>query len=56
MYIRHLKKADPKFINKVHLEAHKKGIKTLYYMRTESVLRGDIASQAMDENCLSCDG
>ena len=48
--------ADPKWINKVHLEAWKKGIKTLYYMRTESVLRGDIASQAMDENCLSCDG
>ena len=48
--------ADPKWINKVHLEAHKKGIKTLYYMRTESVLRGDIASQAMDANCLSCDG
>jgi len=48
--------ADPKFINKVHLEAHKKGIKTLYYMRTESVLRGDIAEQAMQESCLSCDG
>jgi ribonucleoside-diphosphate reductase alpha chain len=48
--------ADPKFINKVHLEAWKKGIKTLYYMRTESVLRGDIAEHAMDENCLSCDG
>ena len=48
--------ADPKFINKVHLEAHKKGIKTLYYMRTESVLRGDIAEAAMDENCISCDG
>jgi ribonucleoside-diphosphate reductase alpha chain len=48
--------ADPKFINKVHLDAHKKGIKTLYYMRTESVLRGDIAEQAMDEGCLSCDG
>ena len=48
--------ADPKWINKVHLEAHKKGIKTLYYMRTESVLRGDIAAQAMDPNCLSCDG
>ncbi len=47
---------DPKFINKVHLDAHKKGIKTLYYMRTESVLRGDIAEQAMDENCLSCEG
>ena len=48
--------ADPKFINKVHLEAHKKGIKTLYYMRTESVLRGDIAEQAMSEDCISCDG
>jgi ribonucleoside-diphosphate reductase alpha chain len=48
--------ADPKFINKVHLEAHKKGIKTLYYMRTESVLRGDIAEQATSEDCLSCDG
>ena len=47
--------ADPKFINKVHLEAWKKGIKTLYYMRTESVLRGDIAAKAMEE-CLSCDG
>tara|TARA_B100000683_G_scaffold233741_2_gene236560 strand:- start:4351 stop:6072 length:1722 start_codon:yes stop_codon:yes gene_type:complete len=47
---------DPKWINKIHLEAWKKGIKTLYYMRTESVLRGDIADQAMDPNCLSCDG
>ena len=25
--------AEPKFINKVHLEAWKKGIKTLYYIR-----------------------
>ena len=48
--------ADPKWINKIHLEAWKKGIKTLYYMRTESVLRGDIAKQAMSEDCLSCDG
>ena len=48
--------ATPKFINKVHLEAYKQGIKTLYYMRTESVLRGDIAASATDEACLSCDG
>ena len=48
--------ATPKWINKVHFEAWKKGIKTLYYMRTESVLRGDIADQAMDESCVSCDG
>ena len=48
--------ATPKWINQVHLEAWKKGIKTLYYMRTESVLRGDIATKAMDPDCLSCDG
>jgi ribonucleoside-diphosphate reductase alpha chain len=48
--------ATPKFINQVHMEAYKQGIKTLYYMRTESVLRGDIAAKALDESCLSCDG
>jgi len=48
--------ATPKFINQVHMEAYKQGIKTLYYMRTESVLRGDIAAKALDENCASCDG
>jgi ribonucleoside-diphosphate reductase alpha chain len=48
--------ADPKFINQVHLEAYDQGIKTLYYMRTESVLRGDIATRATDPSCLSCDG
>ena len=47
--------ANPKWINKVHLNAWEKGVKTLYYMRTESVLRGDIADQAMQE-CVSCDG
>ena len=47
--------ATPKWINQVHLDAWKKGIKTLYYMRTESVLRGDIASKAMEE-CVACDG
>ena len=48
--------ATPKWLNQVHFDAWKKGIKTLYYMRTESVLRGDIAAQAMDPDCLSCDG
>ena len=48
--------ATPKWINQVHLDAWKKGVKTLYYMRTESVLRGDIAIKAMDPDCLSCDG
>ena len=50
------KEATPKFINQVHLEAYKQGVKTLYYMRTESVLRGDIATRATDPDCLSCDG
>ena len=48
--------ATPKWINQVHLAAWEKGIKTLYYMRTESVLRGDIAMKAMDPDCVSCDG
>ena len=48
--------ATPKWINQVHMEAWKSGIKTLYYMRTESVLRGDIATRATDPDCLSCDG
>lgn len=49
------KEATPKWINQCHIEAWKLGIKTLYYMRTESVLRGDIAQAAMAE-CVACDG
>jgi ribonucleoside-diphosphate reductase alpha chain len=48
--------ATPKWMNKVHFDAWKKGVKTLYYTRTESVLRGDIAAKAMSEDCLACDG
>ena len=48
--------ATPRWLNQVHLEAWKQGIKTLYYTRTESVLRGDIAAKAMDPDCVSCDG
>ena len=48
--------ATPKWLNQVHMEAWKQGVKTLYYTRTESVLRGDIAQRAMDPDCISCDG
>ena len=48
--------ATPRWINQVHMEAWKQGIKTLYYVRTESVLRGDIAANAMDPDCVACDG
>ena len=50
------KEATPKWINQVHMAAWEQGIKTLYYMRTESVLRGDIAAQAMNPDCISCEG
>ena len=46
---------SPKWINQVHMEAWKLGIKTLYYLRTDSVIRGDIGSRT-SEDCLSCDG
>ena len=46
---------SPKFINEVHQAAWRLGIKTLYYLRTDSVINGDIGSRtALD--CLSCDG
>ena len=48
--------ASPKWINQVTMEAWKQGIKTLYYMRTESVLSGDIATRAVDPDCVACDG
>jgi ribonucleoside-diphosphate reductase alpha chain len=48
--------ATPKWINQVHMEAWRQRIKTLYYMRTESVLRADIATRATDPDCISCDG
>lgn len=50
------KEATPKYINQVHMEAWKQGIKTLYYVRTESVLRGDIAAHVMNTDCVSCEG
>ena len=44
----------PKWISQVHKEAHKLGIKTLYYLRTESVLRGDNLQRLSE--CISCEG
>lgn len=46
---------SPRFINLVHQTAWKLGIKTLYYLRTDSVINGDIGSRT-SEDCLSCDG
>jgi ribonucleoside-diphosphate reductase alpha chain len=45
---------SPKWINQVHIEAWKLGVKTLYYLRTDSVIKGDLGSRTVD--CISCDG
>ena len=45
---------SPKYISDVHKLAWKEGIKTLYYMRSESILRGDTISR--DDSCVSCEG
>lgn len=45
---------SPKWINQVHMEAHKLGIKTLYYLRTDSVIKGDLGSRQAE--CSSCEG
>jgi ribonucleoside-diphosphate reductase alpha chain len=46
--------SDPKYINEVHLEAWRKGLKGLYYLRAESLLRGDSTTRQKDE-CASCE-
>ena len=43
----------PKWISQVHKEAWKLGVKTLYYLRTESVLRGDNLQRLSE--CISCE-
>ena len=45
---------SPRWINQVHLEAWKLGVKTLYYLRTDSVIKGDLGSRVAD--CIACDG
>ena len=45
---------SPKWINQVHMESWKLGIKTLYYLRTDSVIKGDLGSRMA--SCVSCEG
>jgi ribonucleoside-diphosphate reductase alpha chain len=45
---------EPRWINQVHLEAWKLGVKTLYYLRSDSVIKGDLGSRKAE--CLSCEG
>jgi len=45
---------SPKWINQVHMESWKLGIKTLYYLRTDSVIKGDLGSRMAE--CSGCEG
>ncbi len=45
---------SPKWINQCHMESWKLGVKTLYYLRTDSVIKGDLGSRTTE--CISCDG
>ncbi len=47
--------SDPKYIHEVHLAAWESGLKSLYYLRTEGVIRGDLASRSKTE-CVACEG
>lgn len=49
--------APAKFINQVHIEAWKLGLKSLYYLRSESVLRADTKEQRdLYSECIMCEG
>lgn len=49
--------AVAKYMNGVHLEAWKSGVKSLYYMKTESPLKGDTLFVEKDgANCVACEG
>lgn len=48
--------APASFINKVHLEAWKLGLKGLYYFRSESSLSADNGQRDLYSECLMCEG
>lgn len=49
--------APAKFINQVHIEAWRVGVKALYYLRSKSNLKADKAQQRdLYSECISCEG
>lgn len=46
---------DPKWLNKVHLNAWQQGLKTLYYVRSESILSRNMKANTFSD-CLYCEG
>lgn len=47
--------SSAKYIHEVHINAWESGLKSLYYLRSEGVIRGDGAFRSKDE-CLACEG
>lgn len=47
------KDVDPQYFHEVHWSAWKNKIKTLYYVRSSSVLRADLSSRG---ECVACEG
>lgn len=47
--------SDPKYIHKVHVAAWEAGLKSLYYLRSSSIIKGDMASRSEAE-CKACEG
>ena len=45
-----------KYINEVHIEAWSLGIKSLYYLKTGSPLKGDKIIVNKEDSCASCEG
>jgi ribonucleoside-diphosphate reductase alpha chain len=45
---------DPKYFHSVHVQAWQGGLKTLYYVRSSSVLKADISSRE-EKDCLACE-
>jgi ribonucleoside-diphosphate reductase alpha chain len=46
--------SSPKYIHKVHLAAWEGGLKTLYYLRSDGVIKGDLASRS-ETDCKACE-
>jgi len=46
--------SSPKYIHEVHMAAWESGLKSLYYLRTEGVIKGDMASRGKEE-CAACE-
>lgn len=47
---------DPKYVHEIHWKAWESGVKTLYYVRTSSVLKADTSSRGEDISCIACEG